>query len=826
MTDKLNLNTLRAAAEAQLSHATATDPKVRSTEELLHELQVREIELEMQNDELRRAHVMLEESRNRCNHYIDLYDFIPVGYLTLTCEGLITEINLAAAGLLGVDRCELLNRRFTAFVTPQDGDLWHLFFVGVLKHSNRQNIELTLKRNDGAEFPVQLNGKSVITEDQCSMLHITLTDITEIKKAEVALCEAEAKAQISAECMRMEKVQEEALSRLQKIASQLPGVVFKFRLRADGSSCFPYASEGIRDIYRLSPEEVREDASKVFALLHPDDYDGIITSIQKSERDLSPWCYEYRVRFDDGTVRWLLGNALLQREVDGSTLWYGFITDITERKKTEEALRKSRYQLESFIKQAPLSIAMFDLNMNYLAISDRWLIEFGRDYKDLIGRNHYEVHPDLPAEWKVIHQQGLAGAYLNNDNDLWIQKDGSEYWLSWTVSPWFDEKGSIGGIIMSSENITERKQAEQQLRIAAVAFESQDGIIITDANATILKVNRSFTNITGYSAEEVIGQNPRILSSGQHDKAFYAAMWDRINTTDAWEGEIVNKHKNGEAYIELLTIATVKNEQGQITNYVASMNDITERKKAKENAKEHLEKLAHVTRLGLMGGMASGIAHEVNQPLAAISTYTEVSINLINTENPDLVKLNEILFKTREQALRVGRIIHHMKEFGKSNSQQHLAVDINTLIYNATDLCIAEFKHNNVKLNFELTKNLPPVVVDHIQIEQVIINLIRNSVDALRALPPNQHRQLTILSDLTSNNEIQVSVKDNGLGIDKDQQHKILMPFHSTKINGTGMGLSISRSLIEANGGTLRFNSKTGKGTTFYFTLPIKKEKT
>ncbi|MGZ5018649.1 MAG: PAS domain-containing protein [Methylobacter sp.] len=524
MDDKeLNPNTLRTDAEAQLAHAPATDSMDRTTEELLHELRVHQIELEMQNDELRRAHVILEKSRDR---YIDLYDFAPVGYFTLTCDGLITEINLTAAGLLGVDRCKLLNRRFAAFVTPQDGDLWHLFFVGVLKHNNRQNIELTLKRNDGIEFPVQLNGKSVITDDQSSTLRITLTDITEIKKAEKALREAEALALISAERMQIEKVREEALDLLQKIASQLPGMVFQFRLRPDGSFCFPYASEGIRDLYRLSPEEVREDASKVLTLLHPDDYDGIITSIHKSERDLSPWCYEYRVRFDDVTVLWLLGNALLQREADGSTLWYGFITDITER-----------------------------------------------------------------------------------------------------------------------------KQAEQRLKIAAIAFESQNGIIVTDANATILQVNHSFTNITGYSAEEAIGRNPDMLSSDRHDKAFYAAMWKRLNATDAWEGEILNRHKNGEVYVEWLTITAVKNERGKITNYVATMSDITERKNAKEKAKEHLEKLAHVTRLGLMGEMAAGIAHEVNQPLAAISTYTQVSLNLINTENSDLVNLSEVLFKTQQQAL-------------------------------------------------------------------------------------------------------------------------------------------------------------------------------
>jgi PAS domain S-box-containing protein len=265
----------------------------------------------------------------------------------------------------------------------------------------------------------------------------------------------------------------------------------------------------------------------------------------------------------------------------------------------------------------------------------------------------------------------------------------------------------------------------------------------------------------------------------------------------------------------------IYDENAQPMRMLGTVVDITEHKNAKEKEREHLEKLAQVTRFGLMGEMASGIAHEVNQPLCAIATYAQVSINLINSENPDMAKIKEVLSKTQQQALRAGQIIHRMKEFGKSHLKQHLPTDINALIYNAADLCITELKENNVKLSFDLTNDLPLVCVDHIQIEQVIINLMRNSVDALQNVPTMHSRQLTIRSLLTPENDIQVSVKDNGLGIDEDQQQKILTPFHTTKLNGTGMGLSISHSLIQAHEGTLYFNSKLGKGSTFYFTLPI-----
>jgi len=152
-----------------------------------------------------------------------------------------------------------------------------------------------------------------------------------------------------------EATQEEALGRLQKIASRVPGVVYQFRLRPDGKACFPYASDGIREIYRISPEEVREDASKVFAVLHPEDYQGVVASIQQSAADMAPWQHDYRVKFDDGTEQWLSGNSLPEREADGSTLWHGFITDITERKRAEAELAKIQQDLVEASRRAGMA---------------------------------------------------------------------------------------------------------------------------------------------------------------------------------------------------------------------------------------------------------------------------------------------------------------------------------------------------------------------------------------------------------------------------------------------------------------------------------------
>jgi len=266
------------------------------------------------------------------------------------------------------------------------------------------------------------------------------------------------------EHQKAEQASQDALDRLQKIASQVPGLVFQFQLFPDGSSRIPYANEAIRAIYRVSPEEVSEDAAKVLEALHPDDLENFKTSFKVSARDLTPWRQEYRLKFDDAPVCWLFGNALPQRQADGSVLWHGFITDITKHKQTEV-----------------------------------------------------------------------------------------------------------------------------ELRIAATAFELQDAMLVTDANNVILKVNQAFTRITGYSAEEVIGKTPNLLSSGQHDKTFYSSMWESINRTDAWQGEIWNRRKNGEMFPEWLIITAVKEpdeKNEHVNNYVASFSDITSRKAAEEEIKQ------------------------------------------------------------------------------------------------------------------------------------------------------------------------------------------------------------------------------------------------
>ncbi len=362
---------------------------------------------------------------------------------------------------------------------------------------------------------------------------------------------------------------------------------------------------------------------------------------------------------------------------------------------------------------------------------------------------------------------------------------------------------------------------EREAKLNSIFNASVEGIITINMSNIIVSANAAVETIFGYKPEELIGCSINKLIPSSPREMNDCSEPHSVKHIGQIQ-EVEGLHKNGFAVPLDLSIAEFSVDNAHYFTHI--VRDVSIRKHREQQDKEHLDELAHVTRLGLMGEMASGIAHEVNQPLSAISSYTQVSLNLINAENPDLVNLTEVLYKTQQQALRAGRIIHRMREFVKSHAKHRSTADINSLIHEAVSLCIADLKQNGIKLTFELESNLPPIYVDQVQIEQVIINLLRNSIDALKTLPAKQQRQLAIHSRLTLNNSIQVRVKDNGPGLDTDQQQRILTPFYTTKADGMGMGLSISRSLIEAHEGTLHFNSQSGKGTTFYFILPIRRK--
>lgn len=307
------------------------------------------------------------------------------------------------------------------------------------------------------------------------------------------------------------KQAEEALAKnhaqFLKFAAQVPGMLYQFQRRPDGTYCVPFTTESIYDIFYCSPEEVREDFAPVARVIHPEDIPAMNLVIEESGRNLTPFRFEYRVITPDGSLRWVHAQSMPEKQADGSIIWSGFNTDITERKQTEEALKKSERVLRLFVEHSPAAIAMFDREMRYIVASRRYLTDYRLGEQDLTGHSHYEVFPEMDAARKEIHRRCLAGETAKCDEDPLPRADGTLDWVRYELLPWREINGEIGGLIFFSEVITGRKQAEKDLQIALAKYKTLFdvfplGITVTDAAGNILETNTAAEKLLGISKEE------------------------------------------------------------------------------------------------------------------------------------------------------------------------------------------------------------------------------------------------------------------------------------------------------------------------------------
>ena len=417
-----------------------------------------------------------------------------------------------------------------------------------------------------------------------------------------------------------QRARDDALNRLKRIASRVPGVLFEFRLRPDGSASFPYASDAILAMYgnRISPEDIKNDASDLFELIYAEDLPGLLASIRDSANQLALWQYEYRISLQDGVIRWLHGSSIPEQEADGSILWHGFISDITERKFAESAMNELNRDFVSFLENTSDFIYFKDKDSRFRFASQTLANITGHaSWRAMIGKNDSEV---FPAETAKIYQDEEVpifrdGKPLLNKVDPYFDEFGNKGWVSTNKWPLVDENGKILGLFGISRDITAHKQNEAKLELAASVFHnSREGIMITETDGTIIDVNEAFSLITGYSREEIVGQNPRVLGSGRQTTTYYAAMWEGLKTRGHWYGEVWNRRKNGEVYAEMQTISTVYDIEGKPQRYVSLFSDISA-------AKEHelqLEHIAHydtLTNLPNRSLLADRLAQSMAQSL-------------------------------------------------------------------------------------------------------------------------------------------------------------------------------------------------------------------
>jgi two-component system sensor kinase FixL len=366
---------------------------------------------------------------------------------------------------------------------------------------------------------------------------------------------------------------------------------------------------------------------------------------------------------------------------------------------------------------------------------------------------------------------------------------------------------------------TDLAVGESSLR--AILDTAVDGIIIIDAHGTVRLYNPACQKIFGYSPEEVIGRNVKMLMpSPYHDE--HDGYLHRYRDTGQRRiigigREVVGRRKDGSTFPMDLSVGEARQRSERV--FVGIIRDITERHRMRQRMLEMQAELIHVSRLSAMGEMASTLAHELNQPLTAVMNYVQAAQRMV--EVPDRFpakRITEIMGKAVDQAERAGEIIRRLREFIRRGETDRVATDANQVVREAGELGLIGAREQGIASRFVLSEALPPVMIDHIQIQQVILNLVRNSIEALRQMPLREIAFRTAMSD---GGFVEVVISDTGPGLPPEVVDRLFQPFVTTKPNGTGIGLSISRSIIEAHGGRLSAVANPAGGAAFRFTLPI-----
>jgi diguanylate cyclase (GGDEF)-like protein/PAS domain S-box-containing protein len=416
---------------------------------------------------------------------------------------------------------------------------------------------------------------------------------------------------------------------LQNLSVQIPGLIYQYQLFPDGRSCFPYASAAINEIYEVTPEQVREDAAPVLDLLHPDDNQNVLASIQESARTLEPWRCEYRVVLPRQGLRWRRGDARPQRLADGSVLWHGFVTDITERKRAE-AQEQARNRMFELLAEGGALPEILVQAVNYLEVANDRLSCMILMADESGRRLRVGAAPSLPAFYVdaidgLAIGEGVASSGTAVFRDAFVAVEDIRSHPDWApfrdlavraglISCWSEpirsSKGAVLGafavyqkqpgapsardldLIRQAAQLAgiaiERKHTEAELLLASSVYQaSGEAIMVTDAANLIVAVNPAFTRLTGYALPEVVGRSSILLGAGGQGDTFYQTLWNALATAGHWQGEVWDRRKNGETFAAWVTINAIPGKDGRVYRYVALLSDITEKKRSDEIIWEH-----------------------------------------------------------------------------------------------------------------------------------------------------------------------------------------------------------------------------------------------
>lgn len=515
----------------------------------------------------------------------------------------------------------------------------------------------------------------------------------------------------------------------------------------------------------------------------------------------------------------VLGLALLTSSVDRR-----FAAQTLELQ--EEKLQRSEAYLAEAQRLTHTGSWAWRAGGDALHLSEEWYRIYSFDpengppaFEQLLQR----THPEDRAKWK-----GAIDRAIDRKSDYEVEfrillPDATTKYIHTVGHPVLNPSGDLVQFVGSSTDITERKRAEQAtLLLAAIVESSHDAIVSKSLDGVITSWNKGAERLFGYSAEEAVGQNITLIIPPERrdEERTIVEQLTRGERIDHFE--TVRMRKDGSLLDVSLTISPMKDASGRVVGASKLARDITERKRAEEALRQAQTDLAHASRLTTLGEFTASLAHEVKQPIAAAVTDANTCVRWITRDEPDLKEAREAAWRIVKDANRAAEIINRVRLLFKKGTPQRELVDVNEVAREMIVLLGDEASRHSISVRTELADDLPHVRGDRVQLQQVLMNLMVNGVDAMHDV--DGPRELIIKSQPAENNELLLSVSDTGVGLPRHQADQIFNAFFTTKTHGTGMGLRISRSIIESHGGRLWAADNSPRGASFCFTLPTKAE--
>ncbi|NLG35371.1 MAG: PAS domain S-box protein [Lentisphaerae bacterium] len=514
------------------------------------------------------------------------------------------------------------------------------------------------------------------------------------------------------------------------------------------------------------------------------------------------------------------------------------VTDITDRVRAENELRESRRQYAALLANLP--------GMAYRCRNDRsWTMEFVSDgCRDLTGYAPEDIVGNRTIAFNDIivprhrervwtkWQQALADRRQVEDEFEITTRSGETKWVWEQGEGVYDDENQLVALEGFITDITDRKHAGMERdRLTTAIEQSRDTIVITDAGGTILYVNNAFTRITGYSRDEAVGQNPRILQSGRQDREFYAGMWQRLGAGLPWEGQIVNKRKDGSLFTELASISPVRDADGRIVHYVAVKRDISQQIRDQEEKETLQAQLLQSQKMESIGRLAGGIAHDFNNMLQAILGYTEMGLEQVPPDQPLHGDLQEI----QKAARRSAALTRQLQAFARKQPVTPKVIDLNMAIANMSRM-LRPLIGESIEWVWNPGDRIGSIKIDPGQLDQLVTNLCINARDAIlqsggRITVETRDVQVDrvihgLHGDIPPGAYVRLSVADNGHGMSPDVLEHIFEPFFTTKQSGkgTGLGLATVYGIVRQNLAAIRVISKENQGATFQIYFPRQDE--